>query len=264
MGYFYVSFFLGFGIGPLIGGFLSDYFGMKSAFYTMGGFNFIAFTLGFSLLPKREIHRQRNKVPISYITMIRESKLIKALFTFRFTVALARGIFSCFLPIFAGGSLNLSSSEIGILVSIGFLLNGIFQAPGGRLADRFSRRGLVMLGVIMDAICLSLIPLMNSLGGLLTICIVSSTTRALCLPSATAMIASEGKKYGMGSSMAIFNMAMSIGMATGPLIGGLVFDSIGLKFSFWFGALIELIGILPFAVLTTQQAKTKDPVNYKF
>jgi predicted MFS family arabinose efflux permease len=36
----------------------------------------------------------------------------------------------------------------------------------------------------------------------------------------------------MGSSMAIFNMAMSIGMATGPLIGGLVFDSIGLKFSF--------------------------------
>jgi MFS family permease len=80
MGYFYVAFFLGFGIGPLIGGFLSDYSGMKIAFYTMGGFNFIAFILAFSLLPKIESHRQTNKTQIPYTTMIRESKVISGLF----------------------------------------------------------------------------------------------------------------------------------------------------------------------------------------
>jgi len=254
MGYFYVAFFLGFGSGPLIGGFLSDYFGMRTAFYTMGGFNFLAFVFAFSFLPGIEVHRQRNNISISYTTMIRESKVIKGLFTFRFTNALARGIFACFLPIFAGIKLGLSGSEIGILISTSFLLNGIFQAPGGRLADRFSRRRLVMLGIIVDIVCLSLIPLTNSFGQLLTICIVSSATRALSLPSATAMIAGEGKKYGMGSSMGIFNMALSLGMASGPLIGGLVSDSIGVKFSFYFAAGAELVGILLFAVFTTQRA----------
>ena len=253
MGYFYVAFFLGFGSGPLIGGFLSDYFGMKSAFYTMGGFNFIAFIFAFSLLPKTEIHRQRNRTPISYTTMVKESETIKGLFVFRFTNALARGIFSCFLPIFAGIKLGLSGSEIGILISIGFLLNGIFQAPGGRLADRFSRRHLVMLGIIVDILCLSLIPLTKNFYQLLTICIVSSTARAFCLPSATAMIASEGRKYGMGSSMGIFNMAMSLGMAGGPLIGGLVTDTIGVKFSFYFAAMVELLGILFFAIFTSNK-----------
>jgi len=257
MGYFYVAFFLGFGIGPLIGGFVSDYFGMKTAFYTMGGFNFIAFVLAFSLLPGVEVNRQRDNATISYITMIRESKLIKGLFSFRFAIALARGLFSCFLPIFAGIKLGLSGSEIGILISIGFLLSGLFQAPGGRLADRFSRRGLVVLGVIVDILCLSLIPLTNSLGQLLTVCIVSSTARALCLPSATAMIAGEGKKYGMGSSMGIFNMAMSLGMAGGPLIGGLVSDSIGVKFTFYFAAGAELLGILLFAVFTSDKTDKK-------
>jgi len=250
MGYFYVAFFLGFGIGPLLGGFVSDYFGMKTAFFTMGGFNFIAFILAFSLLPGAEIHRQGDKAHISYITMTRESELIKGLFTFRFTNALARGIFACFLPIFAGIKLGLPGSEIGILISTSFLLNGIFQAPGGRLADRFSRRRLVVLGIIVDILCLSLIPLTNSFGQLLSICIVSSTARAICLPSATAMIAGEGKKYGMGSSMGIFNMALSLGMACGPLIGGLVSDSIGVKFTFYFAAGVELVGILLFAFFT--------------
>lgn len=250
MGYFYVAFFLGFGIGPLIGGFVSDYFGMKSAFFTMGGFNFIAFVLAFSLLPGTENYRQRNRTPISYTTMLKESGIIKGLFVFRFTNALARGIFACFLPIFAGIKLGLSGSEIGILISTSFLLNGIFQAPGGRLADRFSRRRLVVLGIIVDIFCLSIIPLTNSFGQLLSICIVSSTARAICLPSAMAMIAGEGNKYGMGSSMGIFNMALSLGMACGPLIGGLVSDSIGVKFTFYFAAGVELVGILLFAFFT--------------
>jgi len=37
MGYFNAAFFTGFGFGPLLGGVLTDHFGMNAAFYTMGG-----------------------------------------------------------------------------------------------------------------------------------------------------------------------------------------------------------------------------------
>lgn len=257
IGYFYLSLFLGFGIGPLIGGFVSDYFGMKNSFYTMGGFNFVAFILASSFLPRVEVHRKKGVSHISYISMIKESGVIKGLLTFRISNAITRGIFFCFLPIFAGIKLGLSSSKIGVLISAGFLITGILQAPGGRMADRFSKRRLILFGTIVDIVCLSLIPSMNSFSQLLTICIIASTTRAFSLPSATAMIVGEGKRYGMGASMGIFNMAMSVGMAGGPLIGGLVSDFIGVKFSFYFAAAIELLGILLFARFTAQKVKKK-------
>ena len=253
IGYFYLSLFLGFGIGPLIGGFVSDYFGMKNSFYTMGGFNLIAFILASSFLPRVEVHRKKQVSQISYTTMIKESGVIKGLLIFRFTNAITRGLVFCFLPIFAGIKLGLSSSKIGVLISMGFLMTGILQAPGGRMADRFSKRRLVLFGTIVDILCLSLIPSMNSFSQLLALFIIASTTRAFSLPSAVAMIVDKGKRYGMGASMGIFSMAMSIGMAGGPLIGGLVSDFMGVKFSFYFAAAIELLGIILFARFTSKQ-----------
>ena len=45
MGYFNAAFFTGFGFGPLLGGVLTDHFGMNVAFSTMGGLNLLAFLI---------------------------------------------------------------------------------------------------------------------------------------------------------------------------------------------------------------------------
>ena len=58
MGYFNASFFAGFGFGPLMGGALTEHFGMNVAFYSMGGLNLLAFLVAVLLLPessRREI-----------------------------------------------------------------------------------------------------------------------------------------------------------------------------------------------------------------
>jgi predicted MFS family arabinose efflux permease len=52
----------------------------------------------------------------------------------------------------------------------------------------------------------------------------------------------EGRKFGMGSIMAIFMMAFSIGMAVGPLLGGVIVDLASINSVFYFGAIIGLIG----------------------
>jgi len=41
MGYFNASFFTGFGCGPVMGGALTEHFGMTVAFSTMGGLNLL-------------------------------------------------------------------------------------------------------------------------------------------------------------------------------------------------------------------------------
>ncbi|MFC1992900.1 MFS transporter [Chloroflexota bacterium] len=52
MGYFNAAFFTGFGLGPLMGGALTDHFGMTIAFSTMAGLNLLAFLIALSLLPE--------------------------------------------------------------------------------------------------------------------------------------------------------------------------------------------------------------------
>ncbi|MCK4308040.1 MFS transporter [candidate division WOR-3 bacterium] len=249
MGLFYAFFFAGFGVGPIIGGVISDAFGIDFAFYLMGGLNLIAFFLALFLLPTSETHRPPPQQK-SYLEMLKESNVVKGLFCYRLSTAGARSIFACFLPIFGGINLGLSSSAIGMLISMNILLNSVLQVPGGRLADKLSRRKLIAIGIIIDAICLLLIPLMHNFSELLAVCILSSSARAFAIPSAAAIATGEGRKYGMGSSMGIFNMAMSIGMAIGPFVGGWITDAIGVKFVFLFAALAEVVGIALFAKFT--------------
>ena len=65
---------------------------------------------------------------------------------------------------------------------------------------------------------------------------------ALSLPAASALIIVEGKHYGMGSTMAIFNVAMSVGLGIGPLASGVALDIWGLSGVFYFCTILGFLG----------------------
>ncbi|GAI04556.1 unnamed protein product [marine sediment metagenome] len=65
---------------------------------------------------------------------------------------------------------------------------------------------------------------------------------AISMPAASALTIEEGRKFGMGSTIAVFTMAMSIGMAIGPLLGGVIMDSLNVDSVFYFGAAMGLVG----------------------
>jgi MFS family permease len=243
MGYFNTSLFLGFGLGFILGGFLSHHFGMNASFYSMGAICLVAFFAILLLLPESHLEREGSEISPRKII---ESDIGKALMSFRLSNSMARGIFSCFIPIFAGLSLGLDTAQIGTLLAVNTLLAGFFQMPLGRLADRFSRKGLVAAGNLVDMLFLLLIPHMYSFSQLLILCAVMSVGRPIAIPASSAIAATEGRKFGMGSSMGIFSMAMSIGMAVGPPLGGIIYDWVNLNFVFYFAATAELLGTIYF------------------
>ena len=51
----------------------------------------------------------------------------------------------------------------------------------------------------------------------------------------------------MGSSIALFSMALSIGMVLGPIVGGAITDLAGINSGFYFGAVITAVGAGLFA-----------------
>ncbi len=240
MGYFNAAFFTGFGFGPLMGGALTDHFSMSVAFYSMGGLNLLAFLVAILFLPEAS-QRKMAELHLSFKRMS-TSGIVKGLLSFRLVDALGRGGFSCFLPIFAGIYLGLSPTLIGVLLAINILVMALLQVYSGKIADRFNRKALVVLGSLVSLTSLALIPLGHNFWQLFGLCAFMGLGYAISLSAASALIVEEGRKFGMGSTIAIFTMAMSIGMAIGPIISGVVADFTNINSVFYFGAIMQFIG----------------------
>ena len=252
MGYFNAAFFTGFGFGPLMGGVLTDYFTMNAAFYTMGALNLLAFIMAFSLLP--EVHRRKeiSQDPQPSFLRMRDSGVIKGLFSYRIVYAAGRGSFFCFLPLFGASCLNpeLTPGQIGALLAIHMLIVSTSQSLSGKIADVFNRKGLIIIGALVTIAFLALVPAMQNFWQLLALCIFGALGGALSLPAASALTVEEGRRYGMGSTFGIFNMAMSLGMSAGPLLGGLIADLANISSIFYFGACMVFLGTALFLWFT--------------
>ncbi|GAH47718.1 unnamed protein product, partial [marine sediment metagenome] len=195
MGYFNAAFFAGFGFGPLMGGVLTDHFGMDVAFYAMGVLNLLALLVAALFLS--EIRQGKMAVsPHPSFKKMGTSGIVKGLFSFRLSFSLGRGAFTCFIPIFAAVYLNLSPTLIGILLAVNILLMALLQVYGGGIADRFNRRALVVSGSVINLIFLALIPLANNFWQLLGLCALGGLGGAVSMPAASALTIEEGRKFG--------------------------------------------------------------------
>ena len=241
MGYSNAAFFSGFGFGPLMGGVLTEHLGMDIAFFSMGGLNLLAFFIAFFFLP--EISRKKlSASPRPSFKEMSQSGMMAGLFSFRLALTFGRASFFTFLPIFAAIGLGLRPNLIGVLLAIYMLLSSLLGIPSGRIADRFNRRFLVILGCLVSFIYLVLVPMAHDFWHLLALCVLGSLGGAIALPAASALTVEEGRKYGMGSVIAVFTVALSIGMAVGPILSGAIADFTNINSVFYFGAAMALLG----------------------
>jgi len=246
VGLFTASLFAGFGCGPLLGGALMSRYGIEADFYAMIALGFVAFILVLIYLPELRSDQKGGSGPQSSFIDILKSPISVGLFIFRFTQAYTRGVLITFLPIFTHDIVGMSSFEIGLVLSANILLNAFLQAPFGRIADRFGKERLIFFGAFPFALCLIAISYTLTFLQVLLVSLVMGISGALSLPAASAIAIQEGRKYGMGSIMGLFNMAMSLGLAVGPVTAGLIADLVGLRVSFYSGGIVGLLGLLGF------------------
>jgi MFS family permease len=246
VGSFSVSLFAGFGFGPLIGGFIMHHYGVETNFYLMSSLCFIAFVVVLIFLPHQKLHEGPGQSTLPRYSALLGSSVSLGLFTVRFSNAFTRGTLMAFLPLIAHHQTSMTPSQIGVAISCNVLLISLLQAPFGRLADRYARWKLVVVGSGTFAAMMALIPACQGFGAMLGICIAMGFTGGLALPAATAMVVEEGRRFGMGSAMGFFNLGMSLGLGVGPILSGEVTDFLGLKHAFYLASLVGLGGSLGF------------------
>jgi MFS family permease len=238
--------FLGWGMGPMIGGILMDLYSRNTPFLAMSALTTSAFLLVLFILPEGTPKLSVNE-QTSY-TRILKNKMARGVVLFRIITSMGSGTLFSFLPLLAA-SMEMTTTEIGILLSSRVFLMSFLQKPFGTLTDRYSKTKMIMTGGLFGAISTLLIPVATNFSELLTLGVITGICWSVMMPAIGAIATELGRDYGMASMMSIFNVAMGIGMMMGPLIAGSMMETYGIGSVFIFGGTVGVAGVIFFYFL---------------
>ena len=120
----------------------------------------------------------------------------------------------------------------------------------GRLADRFGRKPLMVLGMAAAAGTSFLIPSLTTLAGLAALWAVLALCHAAGDPAEQALVADLTGGDQRGRAYGLYTLAAGLGATIGPLVGGWLYEAIGVQAPFFAnGVVLALCTLVLWALL---------------
>ncbi|MFB6078688.1 MAG: MFS transporter [Halarchaeum sp.] len=245
---FYVSLFGGIAVGPTLGGYLNDHYGIAAPFYAMALLAVVAAVLVYVLVPELDPDvRDVQDVP----DFRDAARAAWADYELRGILAYiaARGFyrwgFNSFFPVLmTSAAFGFDGTTIGLLLSLYMAIGGVLQIPFGRVSDDYSeyRIHFIVGGSLVSALAMMAVPLATTLPLLVAVIVAMGVFSSVSRTSAIAIRTERGRIHGMGLVTGAFTASVSAGQVFGPLGFGAMQDTIGLADAFYVGGVVGLFG----------------------
>jgi len=147
------------------------------------------------------------------------------------------------LPIYAR-DLGAGGALMGLIFSSFSLSRGLIVPLVGSLSDRWGRKPFIILGLAGYALVALLFIWTRTPGGLVLDRLLQGIFAAMVLPIAMALVADVAPPGMEGRVFGGFNMFFLMGFGVGPLIGGAVYEYLGLTANFWLMAGLSLASLV--------------------
>jgi MFS family permease len=138
-------------------------------------------------------------------------------------------------------SLGGSLAEAGLIAAIRFGLGAVFSLPFGAVADAWGTRRTLLVAVSSNA-AVNLVPIAASAGDsvapLYLWAVLSGLASSLFLPANGAYVAGTASETSRGSAFGWLTLATHTGIASGPAVGGFMWDTAGPVAPFLVAALL--------------------------
>lgn len=230
MSYLNVAVFCGIGCGPIIGGVLSDLWGLATVFYTMAGFSLLALLLVVIYMPSQTARSDSGKKRLlsSLGSMLANRKTLGILIA-RYGTMIIMVPTMAFLPLLLSEWHGVSGLEIGIVIACRTLMNALLQVPFGKLADAWSKRHILLWSCLCLGLIVASIPHFSTVPAMILVYLTLGFCEAAVWAVLGGYASIEAKKhYGHGTMMGMFAFAMSGGVFTGAVCAGWVMDAYGI------------------------------------
>jgi multidrug resistance protein len=252
-GFIGMAFGLGFIMGPILGGLLSQV-SLNAPVYAAGGLSLLAAIVGYLILPESLPKEKRETRPLrladlnpfaSIFDMLRRPTvggllLAQCLFFFVFNGN------NNMLPVFMIEKFTAQPWQVAALFASGGIVMAIMQgALVGPLVKRFSEKPLTINSLVLQGLAAIAVILVPTLWMLFPVMALNSIGTGLVWPTLGALLANSVSSEEQGRLSGVSTALGSLMSVFGPLWAGTAYDRIGPVAPFWIGALIfVLAGLL--------------------
>jgi DHA1 family tetracycline resistance protein-like MFS transporter len=245
---------LGFVVGPAIGGLLSP-IGSAVPFMVAMAVAIVNALLVIAFLP--ETHKERGAaktipsakkgsglLPSGLGQLLRNTTItrlimINLLFTMAFTAMEA--VFA----LFSQHTFGWTAKENGyIFTYVGFVVVLMQGGLVGQLVKRFGERTLLIVGLVMLAAGLALLPWSTSLAFMLVALGIVSAGNGAVAPTTSALLSLASPHGAQGETLGFAQGLASLGRIIGPLAAGGIYSLVGPGAPFLIGSILSILAIL--------------------
>jgi MFS family permease len=143
-------------------------------------------------------------------------------------VTLVWGTVGAFLPVFGKEALGLTSAEVGYLLALQAVVNGLSRLPGGRLVDRARHRWpIVFAGVIVWSAAAVVLGHLTGFVGPAIVLVIGTPFMATAFVAIGVVFADLSSTSTRGVTMGMYGTVLFVGLSAGPLIFGPVVQNAG-------------------------------------
>ena len=235
MGAFNTVFFLGIGIGPLLGGFIAGAFGHDAVFTAWTGVALLGALLCF-LTVKESAKDRRAMATSARASAAADAPLIKpglwTTFVAGCVVRARGGVCSSFnnalLPLYAIALFDATPAMIGSIMFIHGLGLAFFNIPGGMMSDRVGRRLPALVGSLVATAGVFWYSAASGYWALFAAVGLAGAGAAFATPAVGALTADVCDPRRRGEAFGYFLTSFNLGMVLGALVFGFVAEILGL------------------------------------
>ena len=131
----------------------------------------------------------------------------------------------------------------GALVTSTGVSLAIFSPIWGALADRYGRKVMVLRALLVGGLIIALMGLVQNVGQFLVLRILQGMFTGT-IAAATALVASIVPRERLAASMGQLQTSVYVGIAAGPVMGGVIAQAVGIRGTFFIaGAMLAIGGV---------------------
>jgi MFS family permease len=240
-GFFQAGFLIGGITGPAVGGALAA-ISLTAPFFFYAGTLAVAGTVGLLLLHRRgpKPEEENAESEVSLRALVRDARYQAACVTNLAQGWTSFGVRSSLVPVLVVELLHRPASWTGIAFACASVVQTIAVGPAGRFTDTVGRRPAMILGGTVAAVSIMAVPFAPNIWLLIVVlCLYGIASAFLGTAPAAAVGDAAGSRS--GTAVAVFSMCSDIGAIVGPLVAGLLADTLSYPAAFGAGAALMLV-----------------------
>ncbi len=153
---------------------------------------------------------------------------------------------------FLGVEEHLTARWAGYVISAASLSMGIMGPIWGALGDRYGRKSMVMRAMFGGAVAIGLQGFAQNVGQFFALKFIQGALTGT-VTAATALVASKTPKQRLGETLGKLQLAIFLGQAFGPVVGGFVADLVGFRATFWMNGIFLFASGMMILFLVTEE-----------